>query len=63
MSFVRENKLKIGDICIFELVDAMVLQVNIFAAGQVGQGCPIDGVNDDSVVSVDSTRCTVPPKM
>lgn len=54
MSFVRENELKIGDVCIFELVDDMVLQVNIFEGGQVAQGCPIDGgVKDDSVVSVD----------
>ena len=64
MSFVRENELKIGDVCIFELVDDMVLQVNIFEGGQVAQGCPIDGgIKDDSVVSVDCTGCTVTPKM
>lgn len=60
MSFVRQNVVKMGDICVFELVDERVLQVHIFQATQRVLECPSnDAAGDDSTASVESTQCTV----
>ncbi|KAL9231603.1 hypothetical protein vseg_006809 [Gypsophila vaccaria] len=56
MSFARENGVKVGDVCVFELVDEWILQVRVFEGGHKEQNCQS---ND---VAKNSTVCTVLPK-
>ncbi|KAK9756352.1 hypothetical protein RND81_01G091000 [Saponaria officinalis] len=39
MSFARKNGVKVGDVCIFELVDEKVLQVRVFKSGHKEKIC------------------------
>ncbi|KAH9603458.1 hypothetical protein KSS87_012054 [Heliosperma pusillum] len=50
MSFVRKNGIKVGDACIFELVEDKVLQVRVFEGGHKGEEHQIDDVADVSTL-------------
>ncbi|KAH9620992.1 hypothetical protein KSS87_001589 [Heliosperma pusillum] len=50
MSFVRKNGIKVGDACIFELVEDKVLQVRVFEGGHKGEEHQSDDVADSSTL-------------
>ena len=57
--FVHHNGLKVGDICIFELVDDRVFQVHIFEASHTMSQCLLsnDALDDDSATPLETLEC------
>lgn len=58
-SFVNHNGLKVGDICVFELVDDRVFQVHIFEASHTVSQCLLsnDVLDDDSATPMETMEC------
>lgn len=56
-SFARQNDLKVGDICVFELLDEKLLQVRVFEGSHKGPECVNDeAIADDATASIESTQ-------
>lgn len=57
MSFARMNGLKVGDTCVFELIDERVLQVRVFEGRQKAlKNLNDEAVADDLTVSIESIQ-------
>uniref|UniRef100_A0A803MRH9 TF-B3 domain-containing protein n=1 Tax=Chenopodium quinoa TaxID=63459 RepID=A0A803MRH9_CHEQI len=63
MSFARMNDVKVGDICVFELLDERLLQVRVFEGSHKRPDCVYDkAVVDDSTASIESTEYGLLPE-